>query len=346
VQSGEDWLVMHVLPTRQGWSIARLAREFGVNWRTARRYATAPEVPRYPPRARPAALSEAQLAYVGRRLGVCPEIRATTLHRELVELGYTGSYASLRRQLLGLRPPAEAEAVVRFETDPGRQAQVDWADCGRWAVGDQLVGLQALVAVLGYSRMVAVRFATDTTRATTLGLLVELLAMLGGAPTEVLSDRDPALVIGATPDGRAVFAPEWLDLAGVLGVTPKACRPYRAQTKGKVERVIRELKQDFLAWLTGQALPPRPTLADYDRLASRWVEEVVATRRHRTTGQIVAAAHTAERPRLRPIPSHVQASRAGAQTISPPTLVRLAAVRAAGAMVQTRPLADYEAAVQ
>jgi transposase len=54
--------------------------------------------------------------------------------------------------------------------------------------------LQALVAVLGYSRMVAVRFATDTTRATTLGLLVELLAMLGGAPTEVLSDRDPALV--------------------------------------------------------------------------------------------------------------------------------------------------------
>jgi hypothetical protein len=50
---------------------------------------------------------------------------------------------------------------------------------------------------------------------------------------------------------------------GVLGITPKACRPYRAQTKGKVERVIRELKQDFLAWLTGQALPPRPTLADY-----------------------------------------------------------------------------------
>ena len=100
------------------------------------------------------------------------------------------------------------------------------------------------------------RFATDTTRATTLGLLVELLAMLGGAPTEVLSDRDPALVIRATPDGRAVFVPEWLDLAGVLGITPKACRPYRAQTKGKVERVIRELKQDFLAWLTGQALPP------------------------------------------------------------------------------------------
>jgi hypothetical protein len=57
--------------------------------------------------------------------------------------------------------------------------------------------------------MVAVRFATGTTRPTTLGLLTECLVELGGAPTEVLTDRDPALVIGSTPSGRPVFAPEW-----------------------------------------------------------------------------------------------------------------------------------------
>ena len=91
-----------------------------------------------------------------------------------------------------------------------------------------------------------------------LWLLTECLVDLGGAPTEVLTDRDPALVIGSTPSGRAVFAPEWVDLAEVLGLRPRACRPYRAKTKGKVERVIRELKEDFLAWATGQPMPPRP----------------------------------------------------------------------------------------
>jgi transposase len=134
-----------------------------------------------------------------------------------------------------------------------------------------------LVVVLGFSRMVAVRFATDTTRLTTLQLLTECLEELGGAPTEVLTDRDPALMIGSTPSGRPVFAPEWVDLAEVLGIRPRACRPYRAKTKGKVERVVRELKEDLLAWATGQPLPSRPVLADYDRLAAQWCTQVVAT---------------------------------------------------------------------
>jgi IstB-like ATP binding protein len=123
--------------------------------------------------------------------------------------------------------------------------------------------------------MVAVRFATETTRPTTLRLLTQCLVELGGAPGEVLTDRDPALVIGATPSGRPVFAPEWVDLAEVLGIRPRACRPYRAKTKGKVERVIRELKEDFLAWATGQPMPRSPMLADYDRLAATWCTQVV-----------------------------------------------------------------------
>lgn len=81
----------------------------------------------------------------------------------------------------------------------------------------------------------------------------------------------------------------------MLGLRPRACRPYRAKTKGKVERVIRELKEGFLAWATGQPMPPRPMLADYDRLAARWCAQVVATRRHRTSGRIIAEAWSQER---------------------------------------------------
>ena len=169
MQCEEDWVVMHALHQGHGWSIARIAREFDVSWRTARRYASAETVPRYRPRARPAELSRAQAAHVTRRLGVHPELRATTLYREVQELGYVGSYPSFARRDRLLRPAdRQADSQVRFETDPGVQVQADWADCGQWLVGEQLCTLHALVAVLGFSRMVAVRFATETTRPTTL----------------------------------------------------------------------------------------------------------------------------------------------------------------------------------
>ncbi|MDP9325886.1 MAG: hypothetical protein M3O87_05035 [Candidatus Dormibacteraeota bacterium] len=73
---------LHVLH-RHGWSIAALAREYGLDWRTARRYAMATAPPRYHPRARPAELTSAQLAHVERRLTACPDLRATVLLREL-----------------------------------------------------------------------------------------------------------------------------------------------------------------------------------------------------------------------------------------------------------------------
>jgi transposase len=344
MQCEEDWAVMHALHHGHGWSIARIAREFDITWRTARRYVTAETVPRYRPRVRPAELSQVQAAHVTRRLGAHPELRATTLYREVQELGYGGSYPSFARRVRVLRPvDSQADPQVRFETDPGVQVQADWADCGQWLVGEQLCSLQALVAVLGFSRMVAVRFATDTTRLTTLRLLTECLADLGGAPTEVLTDRDPALVIGATPSGRPVFAPEWVDLADVLGIRPRACRPYRAKTKGKVERVIRELKEDFLAWATGQPLPSRPMLADYDRLAAQWCTQVVATRRHRTTGRVVAEAWSTERQLLRQIPERVLASRRGGGVQAPARVIDLSALRNVGDVVEAPSLADYQA---
>jgi transposase len=321
--------------------IARLAREFEVNWRTARRYATSEVPPGYGPRECPAGLTEAQLAHVLRRLDLCPDLRATTLLREVRDLGYAGSYPSFARRVRILRPEREdVDPPLRFETDPVVQAQGDWAHCGRWLLGGELLELHALVAVLGYSRMVAVRFATDTTRATTLELLPRVLDDLGGVTGEVLTDRDPAFVIGQTPGRRPVFAPQWVDLAAVLGLTPKACRPYRAQTKGKVERVIRELKEDFLRWLTGQPLPPRPGLADYDGLVLRWCREVVAARRHRTTGRIVAEAWAEERQHLRTIPRRLVAARSGTTSAAP--VIDLAAARRAGDEVQARSLSEYE----
>jgi len=343
MQSEDTWMELHVLH-RHGWSIAALAREFGLNWRTARKYAMAAEPPRYRPRVRPAELSAAQLAHIERRLAVCPDLRATVLHRELRdEYGYTASYASLRRRVVELRPGDEAEPEIRFETDPALQTQGDWTDCGTWPLGDGADELHAFVAILGFSRMVAVRFATDKTRPTTLDRIVRCVDDLGGATADFLTDRDTALVVGKRADERPIFAPEWVDTAALLGTRPRACRAYRAQTKGKVERVIREVKADFLAWLTGQPFPERPTLAWYDAQARRWALTVVAKRRHRTTKRIVGDAWDAERPLLTPVSRRLLARLDGLETLVPvPTPVsRSQTAAAAGEAVEVRPLAVY-----
>ena len=99
MQSEETWMELHVLHDH-GWSIAALAREFGLDWRTARRYARAGKPPRYRPRSCPAELSAAQLAHVERRLAACPSLRVTVLARELAaEYAYSGSCTSLRRRV-------------------------------------------------------------------------------------------------------------------------------------------------------------------------------------------------------------------------------------------------------
>ncbi len=140
------------------------------------------------------------------------------------------------------------------------QTQADWAQLGLWRLGEQMVELSAMVAILGGSRDPAIRFATDQTWPTSLERFLQCVVDLGGITREILTDRDPAFCIGSTSDGHAILAPERVDFCAVLGVVPRACRPYRAKTKGKVERMTPELKESCLPWLTRPLLPPFPTV--------------------------------------------------------------------------------------
>ena len=167
---------LHVLH-QHGWSINALAREFGLNWRTVKREVESPGPRRYPDRDEPTALSEAQLRHVERRLTVCPGIRGTDLHAELRhDYGYMGSYVAFARKLRRLRPAQVRDPEIRFETDPGVQAQVDWALLGEgWPLEDGTSELSAMVVILGCSRAPAIRFATDRTRATSLERVITYL---------------------------------------------------------------------------------------------------------------------------------------------------------------------------
>ncbi len=330
---------------RLGWSVTDIARQYDLARGTV--YAEqAAEATRGYRREQPTALTEAQLVHVERRLVACPSLRGTDLHAELRhDYGYEGSYPSFQRHLRLLRPAEIRDSEIRFETDPGVQTQVDWAVMGTFPLGREMVELNAMVAILGCSRAPAVRFALDRTRETTLARLVTCLNDLGGVTREILTDRDPAFCIGADADARAILAPEWVDLAALLGVVPRACRPYRAKTKGKVERMIRELKEGYLGWLSGQLLPPYPTLADYDGLARRWIQEVVLARVHRTTKRVTGEAWRDERPLLRGVAERVRL-RYVDKIIALPVTASSLELRRAGEMVQVRDLGEYEAVAQ
>jgi transposase len=329
---------------QHGWSISALAREFGLSRNTVRRELAADGPRCYPERAKPTELTEAQFAHIQRRLTVCPTIRGSDLWAELrADYGYQGSYPAFTRHLRTLRRAAQVEPEVRFETDPGVQIQMDWAHFGLLPLEDALVDLFGMVAILGCSRAPSVRFATDRTRPTALERIVACLADLGGVPKEVLTDRDPVFCSGSTSDGRAMLAPEWVELCQTLDVVPKACRPYRAKTKGKVERVIREIKESFLPWLSGQILPAQPSLDVYDRLAEQWREQVVLPRVHRTTKKRVGDAWLEERPVLSPLPAHLLPSDPR-RSLHPLSVIDLTQ-RRLGEVVETRELTEYEVAL-
>ena len=233
---------------QHGRSISPLAREFELGRQTVKRGLGSPAPRRYPPRVEPTALTMAQLTHVERRLAVCPTIRSTDLHGELRrDYGYVGSYPAFRRHLRQLRPAPLRDLGLRFEPEPGVQVEADWAHLGPWPLGGAMAELRAMMAILGYSRAPAVRFAVDGTRPTSPERLLGCLYDLGGAPRGLLTDRDRAFCMGATSDGRAILAPEWVDLCALLGVAPKACRPYPAKTEGKVEWLVCEVEESLLA---------------------------------------------------------------------------------------------------
>lgn len=337
-ETGMDLRALH----RHGWTISALARRFHLNRRTVARELAAGGPRPYPPRQPLHPLTPAQLAHIERRFLVCPQLRATDLHRELQrDFGYRGSYPTFRRQLLPLRPMGVVDPEVRFETSAGVQTQVDWKHLGVWPLGEEMVPLHALVAVLGHSRMPAMRIAASCTRTVTFERLVRCLQDLGGVSRELLTDRDTVFCTA----GGSALSPEWVDLCELLGTVPRLCRPYRAKTKGKVERVNREVQESFLAWLTGQVLSPRPSIAEYDTLAHQWLTDVVQPRRHRTTKRVIAEAWHEEQRLLAPVPQHVLERLAGDGAPHPVLHVVDHAQRQLGDHVDVRPLTDYEVAL-
>ena len=246
--------------------------------------AAAGVVPEYGPRPAQPSKLDAFKPYLEERLhaGVW---NAQVLLRELRERNYAGGYTILTDWLRPQRSAARVVAVRRFETAPGKQAQVDWGHLGTLEMAGQEQKLHGFTFTLGYSRRMVAEAALDQKLGTLLRLHEAAFQQIGGVPEEILYDRMKTVWLGTDERGEIVWHPVFLDFARYWGFTPRLCRPYRAQTKGKVESGVKYVRRNFLCGLQGRE---PGSLSDLNAQLREWIWGVANQRVHGTTHEQVA----------------------------------------------------------
>jgi transposase len=292
-------LVMILELHRQGVSVSAIARQLGLDRKTVRTHIakglTPPSYKARPPHARQIKLFE---SYLRERLAAYPALTGRRLWREIKERGYQGGYTAVTDLLRELRPPRTSGFEVRFETPPGEQAQVDFARFDVEFLDEP--GVKRIVwlfsMVLGHSRFIWARFVLHQDLQSVLRCHMAAFEALGGVSREILYDRMKTAVIGEDGDGLVIYNRALLDLARHYGFQPRACRPYRPKTKGKVERPFRYIREDF--FLGGSFR----NLDDLNAQLRHWLDAVANPRVHATTKRVVNEAFGEEKSALRPLP--------------------------------------------
>src|SRR5215207_880307 len=269
-------LQLHAL----GWGTRRIAAEFGCSRNTVKRYVERGGWAPLAVASRPRALDglESWLAERFRR----HRGNADVVRQELLaERGISISLRTVERAVAHLRRElaAAARATVRFETPPGRQMQIDFGGASV-VIGGQAVRVFLFVATLGYSRRTFVRAFRHERQAAWVDGIEGAFRHFGGLPAEILLDNARALVVHHDAQTREVVFNERLHaFARYWGVTPRACAPYRARTKGKDERGVGYVKRNAIA---GHRFA---SLEELQAQLTRWTREVADVRVHGTTAE-------------------------------------------------------------
>jgi transposase len=290
-----------------GWSIRSLSRHFHLGRnrvrRIVRKHCRQREEGRSaispaPNTAVRASKLDAYGEQMSQLLEQYPDISAVRMREELAIAGYDGGITILRERLARLRPQPKREPVVRFETEPGIQAQMDWSP---YTIDFKRSGKQTVLCfsyILGFSRRQYIDFVFHRDFYTLIRRHVDAFAHFGGVARQCLYDNEKTIVL-RWEAGRPVFNPAFIGFITHYQCMPVACRQGRAQTKGKIERPFQ--------YVEGNLLNAR-TFLDIEDLrgcARWWLAEKSDTHPHETTGRPPLELFLAEeKSRLIALPAH------------------------------------------
>ena len=251
----------------QGYTQVQIAEMLHVTDRTVRNYL------RYPPRGRKRMVRASKVdphkALINEVLEANPRYNSELLFERLQRMSYTGKKSILKNYVAGVRRRLLLQAVMRFETEPGLQAQVDWKEFGRQIVDGRETKLYAFVMVLGYSRKAFVHFTTSMDTATLLACHLLAFAYFGGVPWEILYDNMKTAFYCDT-EGAWRATKRLSAVAAHYRFTPRRCQVRRPETKGKVERAIGYLDGNFWPRMDEEPLG----LAELNAQVTGWLRDI------------------------------------------------------------------------
>lgn len=271
----DTWMEIRRLK-QEGLPQAEIARRLELNRRTIRKALREKQPPtRRQPRVLQSILDPFK-DHIRARLREY-NLSAVRLLDEIRQQGYGGKYTVVKRFVREVKATQAIQAVVRFESQPGGQGQVDWAEFGTVVLDGEERKLYLFPMILGWSRMRYAEWALDMSTPTFIRCHLNAFEFFGGYPEEVLYDNLKQVVLQRGADSKshrwnALFA----DFAKHFDFTPRLCRPYRAQTKGKIESSVKFVRGNFYEGRTFTSLQ------DINGQGLEWCR-VVAQRPHGTT---------------------------------------------------------------
>lgn len=277
------------------WKVGTIATELGIHPDTVRRALNTDRFNRRP--AKRASLVDPYLDFIKQTLEAHPRLRATRIYEMIRSRGYAGSVVQLRRVVRTLRP-THREAFLRLITLPGEEAQADWAHFGDLRIGRARRRLSCFVLTLSYSRALWLEFFLDQTLESLLLAHVHAFEDWGGLARTILYDNMKSVVLDRR--GELIqFHPRLLELCGHYHFAARPCRPARGNEKGRVERVIRYIRESFFAARSFT------NVEDLNRQARIWRDEVAHQRPWPgDPSRTVVSVFEEEKSRLLRLPVH------------------------------------------
>ncbi|MDF1758589.1 MAG: IS21 family transposase, partial [Legionellaceae bacterium] len=218
---------------------------------------------------------------------------------EIKSQGYTGCLSTLRNYLQKLKPTVKVRPLVRFETEPGEQMQVDFA-----SFKHKNHRYYAFVAVLGYSRLAFVKFVKNQQVDALIACHEEAFDYFGGVPKTILYDNMKTVILKRDVYGKSKHKLQgcFYDFSKHYGFIPRVCQPYSPQTKGKVERLISYIRYSYHnPFLAGRE---DITLDELNIDVMNWLNNIANQRVHATTKEIPFSRWDVEKQHLLNIPNN------------------------------------------